>query len=73
MFAEKVINSQIMARRLPKKQARGYDEYRKSLLLTVDNLPTSLEYGEGSSDDLSSDWETESEDHKTELKRKVYK
>uniref|UniRef100_T1JCQ4 Kinase n=1 Tax=Strigamia maritima TaxID=126957 RepID=T1JCQ4_STRMM len=38
-----------------KVMAVGYEEYKNSLLLTV----PLLDYGEASSDDLSSDWETE--------------
>lgn len=47
-----------------KQLARGYDEYQKSLYLSVSPLSSDgrVEYGEASSDDLSSDWDTESED-----------
>lgn len=40
----------------------GYGGYQKSLYLSVESIDARLEYGEASSDDLSSDWDTENEE-----------
>ena len=48
---------------------RGYADYQNSLYLSVKDLR--LEYGEASSDDLSSDWDTESEDASPKYQAKV--
>lgn len=40
----------------------GYGGYQKSLYLSVEAVDARLEYGEASSDDLSSDWDTENEE-----------
>lgn len=51
------------------KSARGYVEYQNSLFLSVGDMR--LEYGEASSDDLSSDWDTESEEQQCPKQTKV--
>ncbi|KAI1302316.1 Inositol-trisphosphate 3-kinase B [Halotydeus destructor] len=49
----------------------GYVEYQKSFYLTVKSRK--WEYGEASSDDLSSDWDTESEDSSKSIKTSRWK